>query len=257
MTDVLPRESNASAGQPTLTVRLLGAFQLCLDHGTVPVPSGCQRLLAMLALRGGTGRSRLAGSLWPDTAQRRALANLRTTIWRTNQALPGLVVSGYEQVTLRPGVRVDVNDLVARARRLLDIGALPPPDLHLPLDEGDLLPDWEDEWLAVDRERLHQLRLHVFEATAQRLAEAGQYGLALESALAALRADPLRESAYRSVIAIHLAEGNIAEARRVYAECATALARELGVAPSFRIQGLDAMAAPWRPGVHRAAVHRV
>jgi DNA-binding SARP family transcriptional activator len=69
---------------------------------------------------------------------------------------------------------------------------------RLVLDDADLLPDWVDDWLVHDRERLHQLRLHVLEALADRLAGDGRYGLALDVALAALRSDTLRESAHRT-----------------------------------------------------------
>ena len=234
MTHLVAPDTVRATEPASLAVRLLGSFEVRLDGAPVLVPSGGQRLVAMLALHGRAGRSALAGSLWPETTQHRALANLRTSIWRANQAVPGIVEATGGQVGLQAGVEVDVTRLVASARRLLDWTAgSPSPDLLSPLDEGDLLPDWEDEWLAVDRERLRQLRLHMFEATALRLSKVGCYGLALESALAALRVDPLRESAYRCIIGIHLEEGNVGEARRVYAECVSVLQRDLGVAPSF------------------------
>ena len=58
------------------------------------------------------------------------------------------------------------------------------------------------------------------------------FGLAMEAALAALRGDALRESAHRAVIRIHLAEGNLAEARHAYEQCCEVLDREIGAAPS-------------------------
>lgn len=109
---------------------------------------------------------------------------------------------------------------------------------RLVLDDVDLLPDWADDWLVLDRERLHQLRLHVLETLADRLADDGRFGLALDVALAALRSDTLRESAHRSVIRVHVAEGNIGEARRAYARCCDVLRRELGIAPSAATAGI-------------------
>ena len=96
----------------------------------------------------------------------------------------------------------------------------------------ELLPDWDDGWLHVDRERLRQLRLHVLDAWALQLTEAGDYGLALEVALSALHSDPLRESAHRAVIRVHRAEGNVHEARRAFATCRSVLTQEIGVDPS-------------------------
>lgn len=222
--------------QPVVSVRLLGTFELRAKHGIVTVPFSCQRVIAWLALCGRTGRSRLAGALWPDFAQRRALANLRTGIWRTNQALPGLVIAAHDCVDLSPDVQVDVQRVVASARRLLnDEQCLELAELSTLTAEDELLPDWDDSWLDDERYRLRQLTLHTYEAAAARLCDIGHHGLALESALAALRAGPLRESAYRSVIRVHLAEGNIVEAQRMYSECVAVFERDLGIVPAFEL----------------------
>jgi DNA-binding SARP family transcriptional activator len=187
----------------------------------------------MLALRGANGRSRLAGSLWPDVAQARAMASLRTAIWRVNQAVPSLILSSAGNLVLDRATDVDVDRLVAVSRTLLTAAATPTQFETLGAEGGgDLLPDWDEDWLDGDRERLRQLRLHVLEAHAERLLEAGAFGLALERALAALCCDPLRESAHRAVIRIHIAEGNFAEARHAYSRCRHILARELAVSPS-------------------------
>jgi DNA-binding SARP family transcriptional activator len=58
------------------------------------------------------------------------------------------------------------------------------------------------------------------------------YGMAMEMAMTAVRADVLRESAHRAVIRIHLAEGNVAEALHAYRHCSALLDREFGLSPS-------------------------
>ena len=50
--------------------------------------------------------------------------------------------------------------------------------------------------------------------------------------LSAIRLEPLRETATRALIAVHLAEHNVVEAARRYRVFRDVLARELGVAPS-------------------------
>lgn len=219
---------------PRLCLTLLGGFALTVDEEFVELPTGAQRLVALLALRGRLSRSRLAGTLWPETTEHRALASLRTGIWRVNQAADRLITCTSATVDLGPAVDVDVRRLLGAAVRSLRARTGAPADdaqwVHE--DDGELLPDWEDEWLLADRERLRQVRLHVLETVADRLSGAGCYGLALEAALAALRVDALRESAHRSVIRIHLAEGNLAEARRAYDHCRRVLVRDVGVEPS-------------------------
>jgi DNA-binding SARP family transcriptional activator len=215
-----------------VSIRLLGTFVVVVGSEPVALPVGAQRLIAMLALRGRTGRSRLAGLLWPDTAEHRALASLRTGIWRVNQAAHGLVEAEHGTVGLGLGPAIDVNRLIDASRAVLGGVDAPGRSTAPAFDDGELLPDWDDPWLDAERERLHQLRLHVLESTAEQLSGRGCYGLALEAALAALRADDLRESAHRTVISIHLAEGNVVEARRAYEQCRRTLRAELGIEPS-------------------------
>jgi DNA-binding SARP family transcriptional activator len=82
------------------------------------------------------------------------------------------------------------------------------------------------------RERLRQRILHALEALSERLAAAGRFADAIEAALLATGAEPLRESAQRALIKVHIAEGNLTEARRTYRAYHDLVHRELGVAPS-------------------------
>lgn len=232
---------------PQHRITLLGGFRLEADGEPLPVPTSAQRLVSLLALRGRCGRSRLAGSLWPDSPEARALATLRTAIWRVNQVAPSLIRSSGDSVALDPDVEVDVAELVESAHTVLSKGTGTVLDAVTTRSvDGDLLPDWTDEWLLMDRERLRQLRLHLLETLAGRLSDHGQFGMAMEAGMSALRADPLRESAHRTVIRIHLAEGNVAEALHAYDECRHLLARDVGVTPTPETTGLVRTIAPGR-----------
>jgi hypothetical protein len=72
----------------------------------------------------------------------------------------------------------------------------------------------------------------MIEGLAIQLLAEGRFGLALEAAIAALRADDLRESADCTVIRVHVAEGNMAEARWAYETCRVVLQRGGGLTPS-------------------------
>jgi DNA-binding SARP family transcriptional activator len=212
-------------------LRLLGSFQLTYGLSSVELPVGAQRVVAVAALRGRMSRSRIAGSLWPETTEHRALASLRTAIWRVNRVAP-LLSAAAASVELSAGVRVDVDEMLALFRALMRGADLDVGSLNLIDSEIDLLSDWDDPWLLADRERLRQLRLHMIETLADRLCADGHFGLALEAAMAAVRADDLRESAHRMLIRVHIAEGNLAEARRAYEACRAVLLREVGITPS-------------------------
>ncbi|MEW2051335.1 BTAD domain-containing putative transcriptional regulator [Streptomyces sp. NPDC005476] len=225
---------SASLAPPTgaLVLSLLGPFRLEAGNQEIRLPIGAQRVLALLALQGRMSRSRLAGTLWPDSTEDRARACLRTSLWRANQASRGVVSVTSTTADLSPAVTVDVQRLVQEARNTWRDGSQPWERQDLPGDVRELLPDWDDEWLNADRERMRQLQMHVQEAFAERLTSEGRYGLALEVALAAMRLDVARESAHRAVIRVHLAEGNLSEARRAYDTCQRVLREELGVGPS-------------------------
>ena len=80
----------------------------------------------------------------------------------------------------------------------------------------DLLPDWYDDWVVPEAEEWRQLRLHALEALSDLLTIEGRFAHAMGAALAALRVEPLRESANAAVIRVHLAEGNQADALREF-----------------------------------------
>ncbi|GAA3439875.1 AfsR/SARP family transcriptional regulator [Kutzneria kofuensis] len=212
---------------------LLDGFALTVGGRELVVPKAQQRLLALVALRRDTNRNTAVGMLWPEGSEAKSLASLRTALWRLQQLPAPTVRVGGDTISLAPGLRLDVGELVAMSRQGGE--ELPPSLLAGP---HELLPGWYDEWVLVERERLRQLYLHTVEGFAASCLRAGRHGDALQAALAAVRADPLRESPYRLAIEVHLAEGNVAEALSAYQHYRALLARELGMAPSPMIRGL-------------------
>lgn len=195
-------------------VRLLGRFGLHADGRSVRVGRGAQRLFALLAVKGPPlPRRQVAGLLWADVPAGRADANLRSALWRLSRTSPNIVSSSFHELRLSPGTRVDLVEVAQMARRLVDRSELlTPAELRAAVATNlyeDLLPDLPEEpWLAAEREQHRQLRLHALEALSERLLEAGRGGTALDVALAAVRADPFRESAYQMSIKVFLAEGD-------------------------------------------------
>ena len=203
------------------------------------LPRGAQRLIAHLGLCGRPARGAIAGQLWPDVPEDHAHGSLRSALWRVQKAVPGLVDVSGGALGLAPGVRVDVREFTQWAEHVLDPGTgvdgIAAPAIAL---RGELLPGWYDDWVLLERERLRQLRMHALEVLADKLAGARRYGEAVQAAYAAVRTEPLRESAHRAVVRVHLAEGNLAEAVRAYESFRGLLADELGVAPTGQMTQL-------------------
>jgi DNA-binding SARP family transcriptional activator len=106
------------------------------------------------------------------------------------------------------------------------------------IDGLDLLPGWYDDWVLSEAEDWRQLRLHALEALADRLTAMGRWGEAADAAGAAVRAEPLRESANATLIKVHLAEGNQSEAVRQFERYRALLLAELGLEPTLRLRRL-------------------
>jgi DNA-binding SARP family transcriptional activator len=218
---------------------LLGGFELRWGEAATPAAVGVRRLLALLALRDRpTPRWQVAGMLWPEMTEERAAGNLRSALWRLPH--PGLVVrTGGGDLLLADELAVDYREAVGLAGVLLQDG---PNQGALDEDSGclsrELLPGWWDDWVLIERERFRQLRLHALEARCRCLAETGRYAQAVQAGLAAVACEPLRESAQRLVIAVHLAEGNRSEALRQYQGYRRLLREELGLAPSAQLDEL-------------------
>lgn len=227
-------------------IGLLDGFSLTTATSGAPerrhdVPHRVQQLVAFVCLAGRPGRSAVAGQLWADAPEEQAHASLRSALWRLHRVAPGLLDTSGGALAVARDVRVDVRDLSAWSARVRD-PQLDLDDVGLPAAElqGDLLPGWHDDWVLLERERLRQLRLYALETLAVRLAAAGRPLDAVEAAHFAVRGEPLRESAYRVLVRIHLDEGDVAAAVRVYRRFRTVLRDELGVDPTDRFTRLVA-----------------
>ena len=220
-------------------VRLLSGFELTGDGESVSLPLSAQRLVALLGLRNRPLlRPYVAGTLWLDSSEERSAASLRSALWRLHRPGYRVVEANGATLHLADDVRVDVHEAEALARRLLEHGN--DVDDRTPLDTlaAELLPDWYDDWVVVEREQLRQLCLRALETYAERLFSAGTYERAADSAFAAVRSDPLRESAHRLLIRVHLAEGNWGDAVHQYRLYAKLLRKQLGLRPSPQIEAL-------------------
>ncbi|MBL6278134.1 transcriptional regulator [Micromonospora fiedleri] len=252
-----PTPTTGKLRDAEVRLHLLGGFRLTHDDTPVVVPRGLQRVIALIGLRPATTRTHLAGLLWPETTEERALSSLRTALWRLRQDPYCPLATNADTVRLDPAVQVDVDKLVDTAGRVRD--GQTPADAAQALAAGrhDLLPGWYDEWVLTERERLRQLRLHMLEQVAGHHLVAGRHGEALDAALEAMAAEPLRETPHRLVVRIHLAEGNAFEAVHAFYVYRDLLLRELRLEPSPAMSALlDDTLEPIRRASQAASTSR-
>lgn len=152
---------------PVLHIELLHHFRATCNGLPLELGRSGERMVAYLALEDRSlARDHIAGALWPDTSQSRAAASLRRALSVVRHHVPGLIRSQARRLSLVSGTSVDV-----RAQRCL-IEAITGGERNtatadeLRLLRGDLLPDWDEPWLAASRQELRQLRMISLEAVA-------------------------------------------------------------------------------------------
>jgi DNA-binding SARP family transcriptional activator len=225
-------------------VQLCGKLVVELDGERVQdrLPGRQGRLLfAFLVLnRNRTpARDELAAALWPDGRD----GGLAPLLSKLRRAVP----FGEGQLRLPPGAWVDVEaagDAVHRAESAIAQGdfrrAWAPSQIAMAVSARTFLPGEDAAWIEEERRALASLHLRALEAYAQ--ASLGLGGTELAAAVRAgrqlVRLEPYRETCHRVLMQALAAEGNDAEALRVYDDLRRLLHDELGTAPSAATQEL-------------------
>lgn len=228
---MLRDDLKAARGQWELS--LFGCWDLRWRGQPVTLSGREQRLIALLALQGRRPRYYVAGTLWPESTDDRALTSLRVAALRIRQAVFGLLESDRTTIALSPNVNVDVHDLLLCAGEPVGMPAVDTRTTIDLLSGAALLPGWYEDWVVFERERLQHLRLRNLESLAFAALEVGSYDLALTAALEAIAIEPLRESTHAIAIRAHLRAGNRSAAVGLYRTFALRLEEELAIAPSI------------------------
>ena len=237
----------------TLAARGVTRIQLC---GPLVVERGGERLESRLPGRQGrmlfgylamdrhrlAGRDELVDAVWPNEPPPAADAALNALLSKMRRALGADSVEGRSSLRLRlDGAWVDVEgatEAIHRAESSVAQAdwrrAWGPSLVALFVAEREFLLDEDADWIDVERRRLADLRLRALECYGT--AGLGIGGTELAAAVRAGRRlvelAPLRESGYRCLMLALAAQGNQAEALRVYSGLCDTLRDELGVSPS-------------------------
>ncbi|KQW52463.1 hypothetical protein ASC77_24055 [Nocardioides sp. Root1257] len=244
----MPQDTRAA--QQRFSLRLLGRWQLVVDGAEVELGHREERLAALLGLTGRSSRLHVAGTLWPESTDERALASLRRAVLQTQQRSPGLLQADRLTIGLGDDVEVDVDDVrraAAAAEAPLADGAV--ADLPSRLAVPGLLPDWYDDWVLQQREALERLRVKGLERVARHGLDVHDLALTAAAADAASDIDPLLEWASELAIRAHLECGDLGSARREFDRYRTAMRSELDAPPSRTILDLVEPALATAPPV--------
>ncbi|MFZ1753424.1 MAG: BTAD domain-containing putative transcriptional regulator [Caldilineaceae bacterium] len=253
-----------------LTIKLLGQFEIRANGEPLVLPTrASQTLAAWLLLKPGIThrREHIAGTIWPDSTEKNARGNLRHALWELRQAIPdGYVQADQMSITWHSDTayQLDVDLLLHNGETTENADQVA---LAVAAYGGELLPGFYEDWVTLERERLHAR----FEEKAARLLELllaqGRWRDALHQAERWIAFGQTPEAAYRALMTAHTALGDTAAASKAWQRCVDALERELGVPPSpetaalyeryrsgFRPDKMDSISAD--PSVALPPVHR-
>lgn len=155
-------------------MNLLGDFAVYHGDRRVALPPASQRLIAIVAMkRKPVHRLWVCAKLWPNAHIPRAVASLRSAMWRLRPAGAGsLLTVDPQYLQLSPDVYVDWHHCADLIDQLLDGNADAQllSDLLPLLEAGDLLDRWLESWVTTDRDQYHLMRKTALQMIADRCA---------------------------------------------------------------------------------------
>lgn len=248
----------------TFSLCLLGNFGLLTNETPVrrlDMPR-LQSLLAYLALHHDVlqARSRIACTLWPNSTDSQAHTNLRNLLFKLRLILPKVehfLLIERRMLGFQPDadIRLDVRHFESAIGRAEDARRMQDELVErraleeaASLYQGDLLPDCYENWINCERDRLRQAYEGVLERLIELLEQLGNTVAAIRITQRLLRSDPLRETAYCSLMRLYAVRGDRSAIVHTYQTCISLLQRELSVEPALatrevykRLIGIEAL----------------
>jgi predicted ATPase/DNA-binding SARP family transcriptional activator len=226
-----------------LEVRLLGTFEVKHKNKLIDIPSRpAQSLFAYLILNAGTShrREKLAGILWPDSLEETARDNLRHALWRLRKALQSASVTNYLQannLTIGFNASMDYWFDAAALEKLDESASIGELMSVLSNYQGELLPGFYEEWVALEREHLASMFEHHMARLMSLLQEEKRWLEGLEWGERWIKLGQKPEPAYRALMTAHAAKGDMSKVAVTYERCLKSL-KDFGVEPSEQTRAL-------------------
>ena len=189
-------------------------------------------------------RERLCDLIWDSIDAERGRHALNTALWRLRQMLKVSapdstmnVISTAGEIALeaRDPLLIDVHRFESAVKRCLpaivsapELGALQNAisGYHGPFMDGE-----SDDWVLIERERLHCLYIRSLIELMHQYASTGSFEDALDCGRVVLSNDALRETVQRAVMLLYVLNGQRAEAIHQFDRCRTLLRDECDVEP--------------------------
>jgi DNA-binding SARP family transcriptional activator len=235
----------------SIEIRLFAKLDIRRGEQTIAkLPAKTEELLCYLLLRRGQPHTReaLACELWADTPAAQSKKYLRQCLWQLQQALdlpeaasPALLHLEHEWVGVHPdaAVQSDVAQfeqafIAVRDRPGAALSALQAQGVQqaAALYAGDLLTGWYQNWCLVERARYEAMFFALLDKLIDYCCAERQFDQGIAYGMRLLRSDRTHERTHRQLMRLYHLAGDRSMALRQFEQCAEALAREFGLAPT-------------------------
>lgn len=236
---------------PKMTIRALGLVQVTVSDHVITssdwqVQVARDLFLLLLAHPEGLTKEQIGNIFWPDSTQSELKLRFKNTIYRLRHA------AGKDVILFQGGDRYlfnremdyeyDVEAFLKEIAQAENADTEEKKESHLlnAVDayKGSYLPDLDEDWVMIERERLFQLFMDALLMLANFALDRKDYESSLAFCQKALLEDSCQEDAHRIAMRIFAAQGNRALLIRQYEQCRQALLDEVDAQPSYQTQML-------------------
>ncbi|MEM7333032.1 MAG: AAA family ATPase [Chloroflexota bacterium] len=222
----------------SIKLNLFGPPRLIIDNETKLLNGTNTAVISLLALSPATqfqlSRSRIAGTIWPDSHEEHARQLLSNTLYRLRKLLPDGILLTDSDILQLQNIEIDI----VQFQTLLQSGNIDQLEQAIQLYTGDLLEGHDPLWALPHRVERREQYLNCLSQTAASFEEMGQLNKALLMANKWALADPLNELAHTAVMNLCVKLGRFGIAIQQYETLTQLLDEELGVAPLPETQQL-------------------
>jgi predicted ATPase/DNA-binding SARP family transcriptional activator len=239
--------SSATTAAIRFRFYLFGVFHIESERGPVRLPRHkVESLLAYLLLHSEKhSREKLAALFWGDFPDAEARHSLRTALTTLRTYLdPNLLLTDRETIQFNPNYPVwidvvefqkqlDLNSQLSdlEVSVLSDQAATSRLQSAIRLYQGDLLVDFYDDWILLERDQYRVRYLEVLLRLTQEMRTRSEYEQAITLAQQVLASDLTNERAHQHLMFCFVASGDRSAALKQYETCRRLLQEELGVEP--------------------------
>ncbi len=236
---------------PRMVIRSLGRIQVKLSDHIITssewqVQTARDLFFLLLAHPEGLTKEEIGETFWPDSSTAELKLRFKNTIYRLRHAAGKDVIQfqGESLYLFNRGMdyEYDVESFTKEIAMAEKASSNKQKEMHylnaIRIYKGPFLPDLDETWAVVERERLYQGYMETLLRLARLYIAERDFESALIYCQRALDDDPCQEDAHRLAMQIYAEMGNRALVIRQYEQCRMALLHEVDAPPSSQTQAL-------------------